>query len=215
MAHSFPRTAESDARRASNLTPISVVAQEVRCVGQPLLDCSPKLCHRAREGTHARRAARPRVRPRWRAERGSSARGAAGTTCSRPTRSRRSDYCRSTAPGERPRRARARLRGVEQPEHVPDFTAAVNHSHREMCCTWLSVRPTPPGRGEWWPGVWLEQAPADPAALIIDALTRRSGCATRIRWLEHEMTAAGNAIPPARSSTKRPADRRSYVVRWR
>ena len=51
LPHSFPGTAESDAGRASNLTPISVVAQEARGVGQPPLDGSAELCHWVRERT--------------------------------------------------------------------------------------------------------------------------------------------------------------------
>ena len=47
----------------------------------------------------------------------------------------------------------ARLRRIEQPEHAPDFTAWVIRGDREMYCTWLSVRPAPPGRGGWGPGV--------------------------------------------------------------
>ena len=42
---------ESDRGRASNLTPISVAAQEPRGVGEPSLDGSPELCHWVRERT--------------------------------------------------------------------------------------------------------------------------------------------------------------------
>ena len=39
--HSFPSTAESVRGRRSDLTPISVVAQEARTVGQPPPDRAP------------------------------------------------------------------------------------------------------------------------------------------------------------------------------
>jgi hypothetical protein len=44
-----------------------------------------------------------------------------------------------------------------------------------MYCSRLSVRPAPPGRGEYVPGFWLEQAHADQPPVVIDALDRVSG----------------------------------------
>src|SRR5450755_4693313 len=56
--------------------------------------------------------------------------------------------------------------------HAPDFTAWVIRGDREMYCSWLSVRPAPPGRGGYVRGFWLEQAHADQPPVVIDALDR-------------------------------------------
>jgi hypothetical protein len=41
-----------------------------------------------------------------------------------------------------------------------------------MYCSWLSVRPAPPGPGGYVRGFWLEQAHADQPPVVIDALDR-------------------------------------------
>ena len=157
--------------RASDLTPVSVVAQEPRGIGQPPLDGSPQLCH-------------------WVGER--TAYGASGTTprpwsvqaslASIVGRAAETTQSTDAERQERPLRARlhhakdhcelACLRGVEQPEHASDLMAWVICADRDLYRGWLSVPgpSAPPGAGGSVRGFWLDQAHADQLAVVRDAL---------------------------------------------
>jgi hypothetical protein len=66
-----------------------------------------------------------------------------------------------------------RLRRVEQPEHAPEPSAWAFGGDRGVHGGLLSVRPAPPVRGGCGgcvPGFWMEQAQADEAPVVIDAL---------------------------------------------
>jgi hypothetical protein len=54
--------------------------------------------------------------------------------------------------------------------HAPELTVRAIRGDREMYCSRLSVRPVLPVRGGCVPGFWLEQAHADEAPVVIDAL---------------------------------------------
>ena len=102
-----------------------------------------------------------------RAWRGSLARRAAETTQSSDAERQERQFARlhrASDDGEP-----ARVRRVERSEHAPEFTVCVICGDPEMYCTWLSVRPAPPGDGCVW-GFSLEQAHADQPAVVIDAL---------------------------------------------